>query len=358
MSENQKKELKKIQSDADLRSAVKKLQESGTNLQGINDDIKEALNLDGGNGRGILAKALAKVTPKSWMPALPARVSRYIMEETDVMNMMESQMEGNLNNTQEALRTIAQVTIKKKEELQQLEEDIKRAEKENWSAQELQNYMAEKAGIEIFDEVVQLLDEEFEALTEEEREEQKQDILNNLKGNIVIGNALLETLRRSAIAGLTVFRQGMKQYHDFTQAQREMSALRDTARELTKTSQAMFAARGVLSEVFIASLEAINHSVKAAQLVDKYSITSGAMLQLLDQGRKTLDKELLEFKQKRKDNMKQLTGPNKDKGGADQDGDGDREEGEVIVEEVKPKNEKVDKTNVVDAEVVDGGQDS
>ena len=166
------------------------------------------------------------------------------------------------------------------------------AQKENWNAQTLQEYIAGKSGIQVYDVVARLLDIEFNALTPKEKEIRKDDLLDKLRSTVVIGNELMETIGKVCSAGLQVFHRGVTQYYDYVNFYRPISVIRDSAKALIDTNHSMYAAKDALVATFRTSLQAIELAVDAANMVNNYSIASGDMKGLLESGRARLDQKL------------------------------------------------------------------
>lgn len=278
--------------DRALQENIMALSESRKELEGINKLVKKALGLPSDRKRNIVAKLLNYLVPTSWYESLPSSVVKLMAEENDVLELIETLMRSNIDSVQDALRELAACAILKREELNNLEADLKTARKENWSAQELQEYIAGKAEIQIYDVVARLLDIEFNALTPEEKEIRKIDLLNKLSSTVLIGDELMETIGKVCSAGLQVFHRSVTQYYDYVNFYRPISVIRDSARALIDTNHSMYAAKDALVATFKTSLQAIELAVDAANMVNNYSIASGDMQGLLKSGRVRLDQKL------------------------------------------------------------------
>lgn len=278
--------------DRALQENIAALSESRKELEGINKLVKKALDLPSDRKRSIMAKFLNYLVPTSWYESLPSSVMKLMAEENDVLELIETLMRSNINSVQDALRELAACAITKREELNELMADLEVAQKENWSAQRLQEYIAGKAEIQVYDVVARLLDIEFNALTSEEKEIRKKDLLDKLRSTVVIGNELMETIGKVCSAGLQVFHRSVTQYYDYVNFYRPISVIRDSARALIDTNHSMYAAKDALIATFRTSLQAIELAVDAANMVNNYSIASGDMQGLLNSGRARLDHKL------------------------------------------------------------------
>lgn len=281
--------------DRALQENIAALSESRKELEGINKMVKTALGLPSDRKRTFIAKFLNYLVPNSWYESLPASVVKLMAEENDVLELIETLMRSNIDSVQNALRELAACAITKREELNSLEADLGVAVKENWSAQELQEYIAGKAEIQVYDVVARLLDIEFNALTPEEKEIRKIDLLDKLRSTVLIGDELMETIGKVCSAGLQVFHRSVTQYFDYVNFYRPISVIRDSARALIDTNHSMYAAKDALVTTFRTSLQAIELAVDAANMVNNYSIASGDMQGLLKSGRVRLDQKLKEL---------------------------------------------------------------
>ena len=278
--------------DRALQENITALKESRKELEGINKLVKKALDLPSDRKRSIIAKFLNYLVPTSWYESLPPSVMKLMAEENDVLELIETLMRSNINSVQDALRELAACAIEKREELNDLEADLEKARKENWSAQALQEHITRMAGIEVYEVVARLLDVEFNALTSEEKEVRKSDLLDKLRSTVVIGGELMETIGKVCSAGLQVFHRSVTQYYDYVNFYRPISVIRDSARAFIDTNHSMYAAKDALVATFRTSLQAIELAVDAANMVNNYSIASGDMQGLLKSGRARLDQKL------------------------------------------------------------------
>jgi len=272
----------KSSSDRTLRESIKGLQESSVELEGLNDNLRQALDLPTDRTKSFMARCMHLIVPKSFYPSLPNGLVRFMAEEYDVLELIGSLQRRNVNNTQEALRSLAIASITKKEEIEQLRADIQRAREENWDARQLQQFVAERAEILIYEEIGMLFDNEFDVLGDEERELRKQQLLDQLEANTVIAGELVRVMRATCSAGLSILHRAVGHYFDYVTVYRPVAELRDAAKTLTDTNKGMYVAKDAIITTFQASVDAIRKSVKAAQLVNSYSLVSGDMGKMLD----------------------------------------------------------------------------
>ncbi len=281
--------------DRTLKESILSLKQSSDELDGLEDSLKSALDLPNDRVKGFMARCMQFLVPKSFYPSLPDGLVRYMAEESDVLELIGSLQKQNLNNTQEAVRDLAVSSMAKKEEMDGVSATIKQAKEENWNAQQLQEYIAGKAGIQIYEEISMLLESEFDMLGEEERELKKQQLLDQLEANIVAGQKLVGVMRATCSAGVSILHRAVGHYFDYVTVYRPVADIRDAAKILTDTNTGMYVAKDAVVTTFQASIDAIRKSVRAAQLVSQYSLVSGDMTKMLDeaQGLMTVDAKAL-----------------------------------------------------------------
>lgn len=274
--------------DRTLRESIKGLQESSVELESLNNNLRQALDLPQDRAKGLIARALHFIVPKSVYSSLPDGLVRFMAEEYDVLELIGSLQRRNVNNTQDALRSLAIASITKKEEIEQLRADIKRARDENWDARQLQQFVAERAEIPIYEEIGMLFDNEFDVLGDDERELRKQQLLDQLEANTVIAQELVTVMRATCSAGLSILHRAVGHYFDYVTVYRPVAEIRDAAKTLTDTNKGMYVAKDAIITTFQASVDAIRKSVKAAQLVSSYSLVSGDMGKMLDEAQQLI----------------------------------------------------------------------
>lgn len=274
--------------DRSLKDNMKALGASKEELANNNKLIKKALDLPTDRTRSLVARTLHLIIPRRLYDSLPEGMVKFIAEEYDVLELIEGLMRTNVNNAQDALRNIAACAQAKAEDLNNLANDIATAQKENWDAKQLQQYIAERAGVQIYEEVSRLLDNEFSILAPEEREKRKIQLLEQLLSNIVIGEELIRTLSKVLSAGLEIFHRGVGQYFDYMNIYRPVAVIRDSAQTMVDMNQSMYVSKDAVVATFQASLSAIEAAVDAATLVNNYKIASSDMRNLLETGQKQI----------------------------------------------------------------------
>lgn len=283
--------------DKDIQHNIKQLKQSRDKLEHINDFLKNVLDVPlEGEGEGWIRKrvmsAFHAVLPRRVYDFVPSSMMPFLAEEYDLLEYIERLMRGNVDNAQEALREIAFSAEEKRQNINELVEDLGRARDEEWDAKTLQQYMADRAGVPVYEEVARLLDHEFSVLSPEEQERRKVELMQQLEDNAAIGEELMDVMSKVCVAGLRVFNQGVAQYYNYMNVYRPMTVIRDAAKAMTEMNSSNYAAREAIRNTFGASVRAIEASLDAANLVSKYSIASPDMKGLLSEGRRNIEKKL------------------------------------------------------------------
>ena len=280
------------QKDRALQDNVKALSSSRGELENINAMIRDELNLPTSRVRNALGRVLHALVPSKMYSSLPSGLVKFIGEETDVLEYIEKLQRTNVDNTQAALRDLAYAAAEKRRQLDELMADIELAERENWDAQKLQQYMASKADVQIYEEVATLLDKEFSVLPDEEKEKRKLELLAHLKSNVMIGETLMGTMAKVCVAGLQVFHKGVEQYYNYVNFYRPIAVMRDSAKTMVDMNQSMTAGKDALVATFQASLQAIDVALDASKMTQAYSIASPDMAKLLESGQQRLEAKI------------------------------------------------------------------
>ena len=275
--------------DKRLQESIKQLEKSGKELAHLDKAVRKNLHLPSDRTRGFIARTLHYVIPQRFYPSLPNAIVKLVAEEYDVLELIEGLMKGNIDSVQNALRNLAYTAREKREKLLELAGDIEKARTENWSAQKLQEYIAERSGIQIYEEISALLDQEFNILPEKEREQRKNELLAQLESNLALGDVLMETMGKVCGAGLQIFHRGVGQYFDYIQIYRPMTVIRDSAKTMTDMNKSMYAAKDAVVVTFQTSIDAIKTSVDLITQTERYSIASADMKSILEKGQKDLD---------------------------------------------------------------------
>lgn len=286
-----------LSNDKKLEEILSALEKSKKTLNGLNKELAGSLGIKTGFCHKIVAKTIGGLLPKSLQNKLPMPVAKYMAEEQDILELLERLMRENINFNQDALRSLAEVAIAKHEHLEKLAKDLKIARKEKWDAKKLQEYIADNIGIEIYDEVANLLSKEFALISPEARENRKASIMLQLEENLQVGEKLMALIERVALAGLEVFHATTTYYYGYVNFYRPISVIEKSAKIMTENNSTVFASKEALKRIILESLEAISVALDASRLAGNYNVTSADMVALLDEGRMKMEKKLAEIEQ-------------------------------------------------------------
>src|SRR3989344_4757598 len=274
------------------------LQESKRKLLVVNKDIRKFLGLELSWGRSAFGKMFGWLVPKSFYGAMPVAILKWVAEEADVLEQIEGMMRECINNNQEAVANLATCALTEAEELQILIADIETAEREGWSARQLQEYMATESQIAINPAIAQLLDEKFNVFTDAQKEGKKKELIEQLKILALTRRKFIETLGSTCDAGLGQLNAAVGQYYAYSRVYRPTAVIRNSARDMLQTDQSLYAARQVLMATIAASINAIENIIESAGAVNEYHIASTEFHRLLDESNRRIDTGLAELEKR------------------------------------------------------------
>ncbi len=276
---------------SEINSAIKKMEEARQNVEELKDYLPRLLGLEDEEGSGFFG-ALTRFWP-GVHDFLPKSLAKFVAEEDDPIQKGEYIMREGINTTQESIKTVAQTAKQERKELGELEADLEIAVKENWDAQKLQRYLAEKSGIKVFPEVLELLNIEHKILPAEVVEARKKDILGRLQRRLKVGEKFMEALGGTLAIGLDNWNFIVQQYYEYTHWASVLKPISDASKAYLSMGGAVFFSRDVLVETLDKSVKALNASVQAVKLGQEHAIASPEMMLLLEDKLSVLRQELV-----------------------------------------------------------------
>lgn len=273
-----------IRKDARLQQHTKTLKQQKEHMNKLDRALRRALELPSDRSRSFAAKAIRAVVPSFLIQRLPSGIVEMVGEEEDVLQFVERSIRESNNNIQQAIRGIAKEAVQFRIDLEQLAAHIAEAEEKNWTARQLQDYIAQQADIQVFPEVAELLDRQIGILTPEEEEARRQELLVGLKNTLALGQHLQRTVGEVCNASLEVYQKSTIQYYQYTRFQDSAATIRDAAKELLTGNEAMYASKEALAATFQVSLQAVETALEGAQMAEQYRIASVDMAGLLEAG--------------------------------------------------------------------------
>ena len=262
----------------------------------IQDRLPAILTCD---TRELCAKMISPLIPKKIQEYLPASLIPYCSEKVDVLVLIEEMQRSNITDLQTSMQKSVTVAKIKREELDQLTEDLIQADDENWDAERLQRYLADKSGVALLPEVSELVSREFNILPPKEKDRRKRYLLRRLKSNIAIRKTLMNTLASVCLSELEILHYALPQYYDFVSVARVLAVIRDAAETATDTNITMYIAGQATIDIHKESIRAIGIAVDAARLIDQYAIASPRTQEALERDSNELKKKLLAFRETR-----------------------------------------------------------
>jgi len=273
--------------DRDLQENIKTLTIVRNSFDKVDKMVRKAFDLETNRGKRWLARTMGYLTPKFLYEHMPEGMVTFIAEEYDVLELIEHKMRDQINNAQASLRNIANCAVAKKQEINELRSDLEQAKREEWDAQQLHQYITEKAGILVDPEIEQLLDEQFTVLSFDEREGRRTDLFNQLEANAAIGDENLAITKKTPFEELVerinqdpvnlkrdIFRQIMSAYfflrvvlhivhrkitiEEFEVAHQRLKELADRN---SKSDAKEFLAKGYFTRWDISWIDNQNHSL-------------------------------------------------------------------------------------------------
>ncbi len=275
--------------DPTLKQQIARLTDYKRGMGKLDDWIRKDLHLPGDRSKGIFARVVRSIVPRSLFDRLPEGLIDAIGEEEDVLQYIEKRMRGGIDGTQEALRGLSEDAVEYREEILNLREQIRQAETEKWDLQRLHQFLADRSEIDVDPEIMMLLDAQLDILTEEERETRRQELIEELKATVDLSEGVARTMGEVCYAALEVFQKAVSQYHQFTTVHQPIAAIRDTAKELLDTDQSLYAAKDAIVATIQLSLEAVTVALEGAKMVDQYRIASADVKGLLEAGKRKLE---------------------------------------------------------------------
>lgn len=291
-----------------VKSCMNDLAERRGAISELNGDIRKMIGESSNSPRAIMARMMQKVIPRRVQQILPNGVTKFIADETDMLERVETQLRENTNGAQDTLMSLVGMAKTTREEMVELARDITQARQENWDARALQDYIAEKSGIPLYAEVSDLFDKEFGVLTDEERELRKDELLTSLMAMLKVGDANMAMMGKVCGVVSREFNVAMVQFLSYLKAYKPMIVFRDAAKQITEMNASMFIAKGALDLTFVTALDAITLSMDVIQQAGKFSISSPATVKMLEDGKAHLEEKLAAFDKARAENIRRLRG--------------------------------------------------
>lgn len=279
--------LVQLSDDAQIRQITDALTEAKQSLNALDLAVREACGERPGFVRRGIRAMIRKLVPRE----IRQRIG-ILAREDDALNLIEYLMRKNLNGVQKAIVWLAEMGEEVNRRAQELDQMIETARRECWDATRILAAIAEHGGVRLATRVEQMLGVQLSLLTESQRADQRERLLDALTAEISLGQELRLLLENVGNAGLTVFGAAMTQFHGYVSVARPVAVLRDAANSLVEVNQSSLVARAALEETVRRSIYAVEAVIEATSLAEAYAISSPEMKALLTDGRCRVDAKL------------------------------------------------------------------
>ncbi len=282
----------KSASDRALQESIREVKRSRDEFVELNDYIRQILKLPANRTKSWLARGLHLIIPQSFYHKLPAPLTKMIAEELDALEAAEGEYRTRVTNVQMATKNLTHAIREKGLEIEAQKADIEEAREKNLNARELHEYIFRQADIEVDEEIAELLDDKFNVLGEEEKENRRKRLLQQLEDNLSQGRALVIFGVKACYASLEVCEAAAGEYYNFVNVYKPFAAIRDTAKTLVEAGDIMYSGRDALVTTCDISIRAIDNALDAVRKCRDHSIVSADMQKLLETGSRRIDEKL------------------------------------------------------------------
>lgn len=281
-------------SDDSLREthqAMRELKNAGRRIRRLDGLIRGSLKPQRGQGRRaagwLLAKAVS-IVPQRWREGveehMPDALWQILKESKDPLQEIRRLSRENIISAQGAVKKLLTSAREEQEAVDGLRDYIGEAREKEFDAQEIQRHITEQADIPVDEEIEQLLDDQFELLTPEQREARRRVLMECLEQTANLGDKTVEVAHEACNAGVSALDQHKVQLFQFVMVQQPIAALRDAALALTDSNNAAYVSREAILKTAQASVFALTRVVDAAKLLDRFSIAAPEVQKALSDG--------------------------------------------------------------------------
>lgn len=281
--------------DREMQEVLRNIAVDKQRFMALDAWIRQIMNLPRSRSRSLVARTINLLVPKKLFYQMPDFVTSLVSEEFDALEAGEQHGRSIINNMQDNIRTVIAVTNKRGEDFEILLADIEKAKKENWNARQIHEYIFRSAGIEVRDNISELLDDRFNILTPEEKETKRKMLLEILEKNALMDKSSVELGVRTCLACVEVLEGLGVQFFGFVRHQKSAAAMRDAAITLIESGTVMVGSEQAIRATYQTSLEAIDHALEVTRACRRRSIVSADMQKLLETGRQDIDKKIKEI---------------------------------------------------------------
>jgi len=280
-----------VANDREFQKRAKSLKACQRRMKNLGRLVEEVANIPSEQDEGLIYRTARHLIPKRFVSRLVPELvhermpgfSKFVSEEADLLDRGETMLRCNTNDIQEGLRDTAQVAKKEKARIYDLQHDLQQAVDEKWDAKKLQEYLAKEAEIEVlYEEVADLLDNEYGLLSDEVKEERKRSILESLKLNLELKARNIDLLNEVCKKRVIAFHDSAAQLFFYTQMKDCVRQIRNAAENSAETYTQLYGVRDALMLTIKESVDTLGQVADLCEEGRKFSIASADMKTLME----------------------------------------------------------------------------
>lgn len=274
------------------------VKQSRLEIKALNNTICKLLDAELGWGHTIFGRIFGMLIPKRFYGIMPSAILSWVAEEADVLEQVEGMKRESINRSQEVVANIAQCAFEESEDLKEFIADLDRAIEEKWDARQLQEYIASQSQISIRPIIAQLLDEKFNILTDQQREEKRLEFIKELKDTALNRQETIRALGLACDVCLTQLNAEIREYYSYTRVYRPVAMIRNSVGGMLETDKSLYIARQALMETMKSSVRGLETVIAGVAAVSEYRIASAEFHRLLDESNRRISAGLAELDKK------------------------------------------------------------
>src|SRR3989344_203190 len=270
--------------DRELQKDLRELKECRKAAEALPMWLMKELELPQSKARRLVAKCLRRMLPAKVYDFMPDGLASFVEQETDAAAFMEMHLRTKVNNTKEVINRLVEGGREEESAIDKLNQDIKTAESDDWSAEKILDYAVEKANeylpqetrqIVIDDRIKELLEDKSQILSKEEKNKRQKTMLRRLKGNLDGRKQLLAGYGNALSIGLEALETIVFSYVDYVTFGKPANTLFVAAKEMAEGNLAGHAAREVIIKQVQIAVSTLGHLADIVAKAPRYAIVSG-----------------------------------------------------------------------------------
>lgn len=158
--------------------------------------------------------------------------------------------------------------------------------------------MVSESNLSINPDISQLLDEKFNVFTDEQKEKQRQDFIEELKVLVSNRRQLIRALAAACDVCLSQLNAEVREYYSFTRVYRPVAVIRNSVKGMLETDKSLYLARQALMETMAASTRGLDTVINGLFAVNEYRISSAEFHHSLEEHSKRIESGLTELEKR------------------------------------------------------------